>query len=69
MVLVVTLISGIIPAIYLSNFKAIETLKGNFSRSKHGFGLETEFFLFNWLFHLFHYWWFNCSQPSKIYDE
>ena len=30
MVLLVTLISGIIPAIYLSNFKAIETLKGNF---------------------------------------
>ena len=40
MVLVVTLISGIIPAIYLSNFKAIETLKGNFSRSKHGIWLR-----------------------------
>ena len=39
-VLVVTLISGIIPAIYLSNFKAIETLKGNFSRSKHGIWLR-----------------------------
>ena len=35
-----TLISGIIPAIYLSNFKAIETLKGNFSRSKHGIWLR-----------------------------
>lgn len=40
MVLLVTLISGIIPAIYLSNFKAIETLKGNFSRSKHGIWLR-----------------------------
>lgn len=36
MVMIVTLISGLIPAIYLSNFKAIETLKGNFARSKHG---------------------------------
>ncbi|WP_300675407.1 FtsX-like permease family protein [Soonwooa sp.] len=36
MMLVVSLISGIIPALYLSNFKAIETLKGNFARSKHG---------------------------------
>lgn len=40
MVLAVTLISGIIPAIYLSNFKAIETLKGNFARSKHGIWLR-----------------------------
>lgn len=40
MVLVVTLISGIIPALYLSNFKAIETLKGNFARSKHGIWLR-----------------------------
>ncbi|WES98381.1 ABC transporter permease [Chryseobacterium arthrosphaerae] len=36
MILLVTLISGLIPAVYLSNFKAIETLKGNFARSKHG---------------------------------
>jgi len=36
MVMVVTLVSGLIPATYLANFKAIETLKGNFSRSKHG---------------------------------
>lgn len=40
MVLAVTLISGLIPAIYLSNFKAIETLKGNFARSKHGVWLR-----------------------------
>jgi len=40
MVLVVTLISGLIPATYLSNFKAIETLKGNFARSKHGVWLR-----------------------------
>ena len=40
MVLMVTLISGLIPATYLSNFKAIETLKGNFARSKHGIWLR-----------------------------
>ena len=40
MVLAVTLISGLIPATYLSNFKAIETLKGNFARSKHGIWLR-----------------------------
>ncbi|KMQ61379.1 antimicrobial peptide ABC transporter permease [Chryseobacterium angstadtii] len=40
MVIMVTLISGLIPAIYLSNFKAIETLKGNFARSKHGIWLR-----------------------------
>lgn len=40
MVLIVTLISGLIPAFYLSSFKAIETLKGNFSRSKHGIWLR-----------------------------
>ncbi len=36
MMALVSLIAGIIPALYLSNFKAIETLKGNFARSKHG---------------------------------
>ncbi|MBK1896080.1 ABC transporter permease [Chryseobacterium paridis] len=40
MVLVVSLISGLIPAFYLSSFKAIETLKGNFARSKHGIWLR-----------------------------
>lgn len=40
MVIMVTLISGLIPATYLSNFKAIETLKGNFARSKHGIWLR-----------------------------
>lgn len=40
MVVMVTLISGLIPAMYLSNFKAIETLKGNFARSKHGIWLR-----------------------------
>ncbi len=34
--LIISLFIGIIPAIYLSNFKAIEVLKGNFSRSKKG---------------------------------
>ena len=40
MVLMVTVISGLIPALYLSNFKAIETLKGNFARSRHGVWLR-----------------------------
>lgn len=40
MVMMVTVISGLIPATYLSNFKAIETLKGNFARSKHGIWLR-----------------------------
>jgi len=40
MVLLVTLVSGLIPATYLSNFKAIETLKGNFARSRHGVWLR-----------------------------
>jgi len=40
MVMIVTLISGLIPAMYLSNFKAIETLKGNFARSRHGVWLR-----------------------------
>ena len=35
-VIFLSLLSGIIPAIYLSNFKPINTLKGNFSRSSHG---------------------------------
>lgn len=34
------LLSGIIPATYLANFKPINTLKGNFSRSKHGVWLR-----------------------------
>ena len=40
MVIAVTVISGLIPAMYLSNFKAIETLKGNFTRSKNGIWLR-----------------------------
>lgn len=40
MVVIVTLVSGLIPAVYLSNFKAIETLKGNFARSRHGVWLR-----------------------------
>lgn len=40
MALVVTLVSGLIPATYLANFRAIETLKGNFARSKHGIWLR-----------------------------
>lgn len=34
--LIVSLLVGIIPAAYISNFKATEVLKGNFSRSKRG---------------------------------
>ncbi|MCT3805300.1 antibiotic ABC transporter permease [Elizabethkingia anophelis] len=32
--------AGIVPAVYLSGFKPIETLKGNFSRSKYGIWLR-----------------------------
>src|SRR5690606_15603475 len=35
-VLIFALISGLLPAFYLSNFKPINTLKGNFARSKSG---------------------------------
>jgi len=38
--LIFAFLSGIIPALYLSNFKPINTLKGNFSRSKHGIWLR-----------------------------
>lgn len=34
--IVTTLISGLVPAIYLSNFQPLKVLKGNFSRSRHG---------------------------------
>lgn len=40
LLLVFSLISGFIPALYLSNFKPINTLKGNFSRSRHGVWLR-----------------------------
>ncbi|HAY3504395.1 TPA: FtsX-like permease family protein [Elizabethkingia anophelis] len=39
-VIAISLLSGIIPALYLSNFKAIDTLKGNFARSKNGIWLR-----------------------------
>ena len=39
-VLIFTLVSGIIPALYLSGFKPIQTLKGNFAGSKHGIWLR-----------------------------
>jgi putative ABC transport system permease protein len=32
----ITSLAGILPAIYLANFKAVEVLKGNYSRSKKG---------------------------------
>ena len=35
-----SLISGLVPALYLSNFKPINTLKGNFARSKSGVWLR-----------------------------
>lgn len=38
--LIFALLSGIIPSAYLSNFKPINTLKGNFSRSRHGIWLR-----------------------------
>ena len=39
-VIAISLVSGSIPALYLSNFKAIDTLKGNFARSKNGIWLR-----------------------------
>ena len=38
--IVYSIFTGIIPALYLSKFKPINTLKGNFSRSKHGIWLR-----------------------------
>ena len=38
--IVFALVSGLIPALYLSNFKPINTLKGNFARSKNGVWLR-----------------------------
>ncbi|WP_294246610.1 FtsX-like permease family protein [uncultured Chryseobacterium sp.] len=40
MVMAITLVSGLAPALYLTHFKAIETLKGNFSRSRNGIWLR-----------------------------
>ncbi len=40
LLLIFLLISGLIPAIYLSNFKPINTLKGNFARSRQGVWLR-----------------------------
>ncbi|CAM3640154.1 ABC transporter permease [Elizabethkingia occulta] len=40
MLLITSIVSGLIPAVYLANFKPINTLKGNFSRSKHGIWLR-----------------------------
>lgn len=33
---VVALVSGVIPAVYIASFQELRTLKGNFSRSRHG---------------------------------
>lgn len=40
LLIVFSLTSGLIPALYLSNFKPINTLKGNFARSKSGVWLR-----------------------------
>jgi len=40
LLIVFSFISGLIPALYLSNFKPINTLKGNFSRSRNGVWLR-----------------------------
>jgi putative ABC transport system permease protein len=47
MTLLVILFSGLIPAIYLSNFKPINTLKGNFQEVVTVFGCETESSLYS----------------------
>ncbi|WP_434981391.1 FtsX-like permease family protein [Daejeonia sp. YH14] len=46
MLLAFAVISGLIPALYLSNFKPINTLKGNFSRSRHGVWLRNAILTF-----------------------
>ncbi|MTH17371.1 ABC transporter permease [Flavobacterium sp. LC2016-01] len=38
--LIVILVSGVLPAIYVSNFEVLKVLKGNFSRSKKGIWLR-----------------------------
>ncbi|MFC0779953.1 ABC transporter permease [Flavobacterium sp. HJSW_4] len=38
--LLVIIVSGVLPAIYVSNFEALKVLKGNFSRSKKGIWLR-----------------------------
>lgn len=40
LLIVFSFISGLIPALYLSNFRPINTLKGNFSRSRNGVWLR-----------------------------
>lgn len=40
LLIIFSLISGLIPALYLSNFKPINTLKGNFARSRQGVWLR-----------------------------
>ena len=38
--IIVILVSGVLPAIYVSNFEPLKVLKGNFSRSKNGIWLR-----------------------------
>ncbi|MEC5395576.1 ABC transporter permease [Bergeyella sp. RCAD1439] len=45
----VALFSGLVPAFYLSSFKPINTLKGNFSRSSHGVWLRNGILTFQLL--------------------
>lgn len=40
LLIVFSLVSGLVPALYLSNFKPINTLKGNFARSRQGVWLR-----------------------------
>jgi hypothetical protein len=69
LLLVFALISGIIPALYLSNFKPINTLKGILQEVKVVFGLEFYFEFTIDYFFVFHYLFFNYSYSGKIYDE
>ena len=58
--LFISFIVGIIPALYLSKFKAVEVLKGNISRSKQGYFSKehyVRFSIFN--FRFFSYRIFN----------
>ncbi|CAM2827882.1 ABC transporter permease [Flavobacterium frigoris] len=44
--IIIVLVAGIFPAIYVSNFETLKVLKGNFGRSKNGVGLRNGMLIF-----------------------
>jgi putative ABC transport system permease protein len=51
--LIITLIAGLIPAIYLANFQLLNVLKGNFSRSNKGIWFRNTMLGFQFIISLF----------------